>query len=132
MEREEDIEVLRRKFIGGVAAAAVGYLAGADRPPPLSAEGLQVVRADLDARWRHYQAGQTAEIEQATALDAERLVRALGQATESSKIYVPLAALTTEATELAGVIASDQGDRASAANWHVASTQAAKKARNAD
>ena len=132
MELDKDLEVLRRKFLGGVAAAAAAYIAGGDAPPPLSAEGLEVIRADLAAGWRHFQAGSTAEIEQVTALDADRLVRALREAPESSKLYRPLAAATTEAAALAGAVAGDQGDRASAIHWHQTSTLAAKQARNAD
>jgi hypothetical protein len=132
VDLNKDLEVLRRKFLGGVAAAAASYLAGGDAPPPLSAEGLQVIRGDLAARWRHFQAGGTAQIEQATALDADRLVRALREAPESSRLYRPLAAATTEAATLAGAVASDQGDDASAMYWHQTATMAAKSARSAD
>lgn len=132
MDPEKDLEVLRRNLLRGIAAGAAAYLAGGDPPPPLSAEGLQVIRHDLDARWRHYQAGQTAAIEQLAAIDAERLIRALREAPASSALYRPLATVATEAAMLAGAIASDQGDRLSAAHWHAASTRAATKARSAD
>jgi hypothetical protein len=131
VERDKELELLRRKLLQGATAAAA-YLAGGDRPPPLSVEGLQVIRADLAARWRHYQLGKTAEIEQAAVFDADRLVTALRDAPESSRLYKELAEATAEVSMLAGAISSDQGDRFSAAHWHAASTQAARRARNVD
>lgn len=126
------IAMLRRRFLRGVAAGAASYLIDGAAPPALSVEGLALVRVDLDALWRAWQAGEAASIEQPAALGAERLARALREAPESASLYRQLAEATSAAAMLAGVVADDQGDHASAAAWHATSTEAARQARNAD